>query len=1679
MIILNTPSQAQNSKVEISIYRFYSGADNERTDGDIEHTWKFWFKDSESASYAVERCHAKTTDHGVTNIWHVVNDTYTAKTYYNSSPPENFYFHLRGYEDDAGDRCEENSRDEQKESYFAEYPLSTLTPGVWSDLKTFGGGRYFVQFYIRYTPIAPTVSSITPSGLICADTPVSLTANLNAPNTTGLSYFWQYNVLGDETSNPAYGDCLSNCYDRYEECELFGFGNCFEQLISCQTNCETWTPPTIPNWRNLGSSPTTNLTFTPSTSIFSGGIFENKSVQFRVRAYTSQTTSAYGNSSGYRSFSPPAPSSTALPTAQPSCPNSATGTITLTNISKPFANYRYILKRGDVASLGCNPELDACLTDVERSGETSSATLTLSDIPVGSYSLFLLNPGGNAGVCPRRIGGVITIDPIPNLQIALGTITQIACHGENTGSVTFSISGGRPSAVTHTLLNQTTNQSWDASTSIANASTSFTNLPSGSYKLTSSDGCTNEDVEYFTITQPVELSGSEFGITHATCNSPGNGAVTVKVARSTGVSVSSVYFFELFKDANSIGVHEQETDVLNWGGLASGNYKLVAKEKNGATCNAYEQEFTINSATALALTTPVIQHVLCFGGDNGAITVTGTGGTSAYTYSLSGAAEGTNETGVFQNLQAGNYYVTVKNKITCNDTFTSSVIVVNQPNELMASITKTDITCHNKNDGMLNAVVTGGTNTTVDYDYNWQYLINATWSDLSTDASTVSNRIEGDYRLVVKDQNQCTATSNVVSIIRPAELSIESVGVIDIVCFGEKGNIIIEASGGTAPLTYEYAPLSSTSFTGFTSTTPLNAGVYKIQVKDVNNCLATDEPNTYTLTAPVAPLTFSAEKSDYNGFNISCFNGSNGSVKLMPTGGNGNTYSGYTFRIDAQDFSPEDIIYSINAGDHLLAVQDGRGCIATQTINFTQAPQLQTTTSYKKDVDCHGAATGIIELNVVGGAGTFNYQQGTLTAQASPRFENLAASAYLFTIIDENNCQTTYTDAIVNLHAPITSTAVINDALCNQSSDGFITLTVSGGSSTTYAYQLAGVGVVANPVQNLTAGTYAIQVTDSKGCLHEIENLLVGEPDPLTIDNVGYQDIVCLGDSGTIDVFASGGTAPYDYQYVTNTGNTYSSFTNTTALSAATYTVRVVDSHDCVTTHATPVLITDPPAALDFTYQLSDYNGFNISCYGGDNGFVIVNTSGGNGASYTGYQFTVDNRPFQTASTIDRINYGLHTISTVDGRGCVVTKNITLTQSSDELSGVISFKEDVKCFYEETGKLEVTASGGSGTYTYWISPSSKQTTPSFTLLPVGDYTITIADKNNCETTVDSSIASIHPMFSLAFDVNDVNCFDGQDGSISLTVSGGVSPFQYAWTNQSATTSQLENRRAGTYEVKVTDQAGCFVTERATIVQPVAPLVISSVGSNAACYDQANGSVVMSAQGGTQPYQYSIDNGTTYYNTNTINSPVGTASIVVQDSQGCVATSTTTVTQRNNRPEPNFLVSSKQNALDTLVITDISIPKPDSIHWTFGATAQVLNANPWMPEIKFEGVGTYPIMMTSYFGDCAYVVTKNVHLSPFDPDREEEALPGVSPIQAMTVTPNPTTGEFTVSVTLNKKRNLSLLVFDIVGNIIYQKNYEEVSAVEQYINLTIPSSGMYMVRAITEPDAKDVRIIINK
>src|SRR5690606_31684988 len=137
----------------------------------------------------------------------------------------------------------------------------------------------------------------------------------------------------------------------------------------------------------------------------------------------------------YFDFAPPAPKSVGIFASTPSCPgDGGTGVVQLNGITSQFSTYRYILRAGDVAAMGCDPDSDGCLPPGDISGSNAGATLTIANVKANTYTLFLMNNAGSVGFCPRRIG-TVTVAVIPDLKVHNFKFDHVTCHDAANGAV--------------------------------------------------------------------------------------------------------------------------------------------------------------------------------------------------------------------------------------------------------------------------------------------------------------------------------------------------------------------------------------------------------------------------------------------------------------------------------------------------------------------------------------------------------------------------------------------------------------------------------------------------------------------------------------------------------------------------------------------------------------------------------------------------------------------------------------------------------------------------------------------------------------------------------------------------------------------------------------------------------------------------------------------------------------------------------------------------------------------------------------------------------------------------------------------------------------------------------------------------------------------------------------------
>ncbi|NVJ45920.1 MAG: gliding motility-associated C-terminal domain-containing protein, partial [Cytophagia bacterium] len=311
------------------------------------------------------------------------------------------------------------------------------------------------------------------------------------------------------------------------------------------------------------------------------------------------------------------------------------------------------------------------------------------------------------------------------------------------------------------------------------------------------------------------------------------------------------------------------------------------------------------------------------------------------------------------------------------------------------------------------------------------------------------------------------------------------------------------------------------------------------------------------------------------------------------------------------------------------------------------------------------------------------------------------------------------------------------------------------------------------------------------------------------------------------------------------------------------------------------VVISEPAEVL--SVQLSDYS--DLMCYGDNSGFIKANPQGGV-APYT-YLWSNGAR----TNSISSLTAGNYTVTVTDANGCVVQAQATINQPTKPITITAQGKLNLSCMGDNDGRIVIDVEGGTGLYQFvW---STGETTSSIDNLGVGDYTVRVKDENGC---VEERIFSIKEPEELTIDnvfVNESQCYDDRNGSIELSIKGGVEPYSYQWST-GATTKNILGISSGDYSVLITDANGCQVQGNYFLAEPalfrVDPQMqeISCIGAN-------DGSISLNIEGGVGPVSIRWSTGAS---TETITGlGPGEYNVLVTDDKGC------TIQQTFNVVEP--------------------------------------------------------------------------------------------------------------------------------------------------------------------------------
>ncbi|WP_418501909.1 T9SS type B sorting domain-containing protein [Flagellimonas sp.] len=1066
----------------------------------------------------------------------------------------------------------------------------------------------------------------------------------------------------------------------------------------------------------------------------------------------------------------------------------------------------------------------------------------------------------------------IIVAPFDEITDAVAAITNpLSCTPGMDGEITITVTStaGDPSRFEYSIDNGT---SWQSSNV-------FGGLDAGTYNFLVrhiDTGCTVATSE--TITDPNTFTIDVDVVSNVVCYGTASGEVTFELLDAT---YAGGFNWTIY-NTNGTPVNTADDIFVTSGtsattgptapiALPAGSYLVEISQDAFPGCSNVET-FTIAGPSAAISADVLVTDITCDPGNDGVIeifNVQGGWGGYAYYVSTTPNPDPNNianyvSTRRFENLVAGTYEVWVIDQYGC--ALRLSDVPLADPLPIQAALQVNNENCTDLQ-GEIEVVgipatdpVSGGQGS----NYMYQLVRNGVDVGSPQTSTIFSNLGAGSYEVEILDQWGCDATVGPV-VLNPA-MSATAAVVKPIDCSPDPGgHITVTVTGGSTNLEYSVTfPISGTVVTNndgiFTNLT--EAGEYVFVITD----LATTTPCTYTVTqeldAPVDPILLDATIQ-----HVSCFGGSDGSISAVIDPATAvNPIYRYEliglFGAPSRPLQDHPLFENLPAGQYEVRVVSDRGCEDTKPETVTEPAEL-TASASAPDFICsaNNVDETTITVTAIGGTAPYFYSfdgNGFSSNATYAVEDNGTVQTINYTVRDAYGCE--YADSIViqpinTFTVTVSQTTAIS---CVDAEEVLLTVADNGDPTNTYTFTLLPVG---NPygsaptiLGNTTAsfqlthpGTYTFRITDdATGCYVDTAPYVIAPYDTIDVVAVATAPAVCFDDAGTIQIEITGYTGPYSYEVFrsdgTSTGVTGSADTNI---------------------NPNPYTILDPASVLV-----------------GGNYFVRVTET--------------------------------------DYPECVEDSNtITIMSPSAELEVVPQQVASVTCTNDQ-GEILIAPTGGYAPYDIFLTntddtsqiipPVNNVTSYVFTGLSAGAYEVRVIDSQGCEI-VDNSLTLVEPdPITATIDVApiDLLCYGDNSGSVWVSsVSGGEGVYQYQlniyeddspgasieFTSGTQGSNTFNGLGAGTYSITVTDGWNCGVeTPRVTINEPTEVMASLVQVSGMTCIDDAE--ILLTAFGGTAPYQYSVD-GITFFNmdggdTHTFPVGVGVYQYYVIDANGCEA-----------------------------------------------------------------------------------------------------------------------------------------------------------------------------------------------
>lgn len=1262
-----------------------------------------------------------------------------------------------------------------------------------------------------------------------------------------------------------------------------------------------------------------------------------------------------------------------------------------------------------------------------------------------------------------------------NPVITNTSVTDARCYGESNGEIVVTeVTGTNP--LHKITLNGLDFELKDTIDNIANP---FESLPKGRYELFAIDdsSCVSDAPYQIAINQPdtilytvidtivpVLQKGRATGQIHATIYGGNSGFKTLSLLNSDNLIIDQK------QERNQFSTY--------FDSLYAGKYNIEVIDEKG--CTYASPELTIiEPLTTLGFNITEKNDAKCKA-QTGSFTVEGFGGFGQYQFKRV-TDNGYYDFNTFSNLYAGNYIVTVRDRLGA--TFTDTIVIYEPKDSLQANLIDfSNPTCGNN--GSISVNLNGGV-----APYNVFFDNSPDTSEIPTPQNyTITNRPSGGYLLHIQDANGCKFE---------LETNLSDQELIEILGFdltypstsgASDGEIIANVKGGKSPLSYSWKEQFGSNLAETSKVlSNVSSGHYELTVQEDDGCSAIK--STYLadisdLSLDILEITHETSFQAENGYahlysslesleNIEIID-PNGMQTILPI-----TDSTALFYEDNSNI----YLRNLKGGSYfVMATNASNEKIYTEfeikTYESFDFENIEIT--HAKEI---GDSSGTIYVVVEGGAGnnTFNweYLDGTvnhldsINSEYTSILQNIASGNYSVTVTDQYNNSISRSFVVEQPEAPldISITDYRNES-CKDYEDAYVVLKASGGWGD-YQYKQDQVEYFTNDTAwlNLSVREHYFYLTDKMGTVDSIA-INITEPDYLKASVEFIDSVNCKNASdGNIFLNISGGTEPYRFADISSP-LFWTQDTIIKNLAEGDYSFIFTDNHNCVGQDTVHTYMPEPDSllfnAIDVTHTTCNT----------DNGTISVDMQGGT-RPYS-YEWTdFDGNVIGNQNAVSELNQNaLYFLEVQDAHNCLQQYQQLIKPSTNPVVVDID-TVPVLCYGGSTGKaniVDVTPANPYAPYSFtWSNNNTGEYSEGY---PAGLHSVTITDTNDCSTVKYFEVTQPDTLQLEVVDFKDAHCFGYNDGFIEIQNSGGVGNYDIEWSN-GETTEKIDSLYKGVYSVTITDSNLCFIVRTFEIMEP--DQVVVDLGDDLKI---CPGNTITIDGQEFEAHEWSTSDGVISNERFITVDEEGSYFLEVTNDIGCFAHDDIEVSIGNDALNADFLMSSESYLGDTLFIYELSNLELDSLYWDYEQeifSNITTNSIPhYMLHLVSNQTGIYNVGLWAYSGGCMSSAIKQVEIIENNDTTDSDDFMGYTDplILALNVYPNPTNGNFSLSIELRETVDIKVSLYSInLGMVVdlreeYGNDYYDINY--QLNNL---NTGVYVIMVTANNERKQLKIIV--